>query len=219
MITEERVLDFIRSFGVDRGSEALHMIEKEAVRDDVPIIRKETGELLRILLQIKKPERILEVGAAIGFSSVFMGENTDNNTHITTIENYPPRIERAKANIALAGMEDKITLIPGDAAEVLKELSGSWDFIFMDAAKGQYIHFLPDVLRLLAPDGLLFSDNVLQDGDVLESRFAVTRRNRTIHSRMREYLTMLTHTPELTTSVIPIGDGVSLTMKKNTEEM
>ena len=219
MITEERVLDFIRSFGVDRGSEALHMIEKEAVRDDVPIIRKETGELLRILLQIKKPERILEVGAAIGFSSVFMGENTDNNTHITTIENYPPRIERAKANIALAGMEDKITLISGDAAEVLKELSGSWDFIFMDAAKGQYIHFLPDVLRLLAPDGLLFSDNVLQDGDVLESRFAVTRRNRTIHSRMREYLTMLTHTPELTTSVIPIGDGVSLTMKKNTEEM
>ena len=219
MITEERVLDFIRSFGVDRGSEALHMIEKEAVRDDVPIIRKETGELLRILLQIKKPERILEVGAAIGFSSVFMGENTDNNTHITTIENYPPRIERAKVNIALAGMEDKITLISGDAAEVLKELSGSWDFIFMDAAKGQYIHFLPDVLRLLAPDGFLFSDNVLQDGDVLESRFAVTRRNRTIHSRMREYLTMLTHTPELTTSVIPIGDGVSLTMKKNTEEM
>lgn len=219
MITEERVLDFIRSFGVDRGSEALHMIEKEAIRDDVPIIRKESGELLRILLQIKKPEKILEVGAAIGFSSVFMGENTDNNTHITTIENYPPRIERAKANIALAGMEDKITLIPGDAAEVLKELSGSWDFIFMDAAKGQYIHFLPDVLRLLAPDGLLFSDNVLQDGDVLESRFAVTRRNRTIHSRMREYLTMLTHTPELTTSVIPIGDGVSLTMKKNTEEM
>lgn len=219
MITEERVLDFIRSFGVDRGSEALHMIEKEAIRDDVPIIRKESGELLRILLQIKKPEKILEVGAAIGFSSVFMSENTDNNTHITTIENYPPRIERAKANIALAGMEDKITLIPGDAAEVLKELSGSWDFIFMDAAKGQYIHFLPDVLRLLAPDGLLFSDNVLQDGDVLESRFAVTRRNRTIHSRMREYLTMLTHTPELTTSVIPIGDGVSLTMKKNTEEM
>ena len=219
MITEERVLDFIRSFGVDRGSEALHMIEKEAIRDDVPIIRKESGELLRILLQIKKPEKILEVGAAIGFSSVFMGENTDNNTHITTIENYPPRIERAKVNIALAGMEDKITLISGDAAEVLKELSGSWDFIFMDAAKGQYIHFLPDVLRLLAPDGLLFSDNVLQDGDVLESRFAVTRRNRTIHSRMREYLTMLTHTPELKTSVIPIGDGVSLTMKKNTEEM
>ena len=214
MITEERVLDFIRSFGVDRGSEALHMIEKEAVRDDVPIIRKETGELLRILLQIKKPEKILEVGAAIGFSSVFMGENTDNNTHITTIENYPPRIERAKVNIALAGMEDKITLISGDAAEVLKELSGSWDFIFMDAAKGQYIHFLPDILRLLPPGGLLISDNVLQDGDIIESRFAVTRRNRTIHARMREYLYELKHHPELETVILPVGDGVTLSTKK-----
>ena len=214
MITEERVLDFIRSFGVDRGSEALHMIEKEAIRDDVPIIRKESGELLRILLQIKKPEKILEVGAAIGFSSVFMGENTDNNTHITTIENYPPRIERAKVNIALAGMEDKITLISGDAAEVLKELSGSWDFIFMDAAKGQYIHWLPSILRLLVPGGVLFSDNVLQDGDIIESRFAVERRNRTIHARMREYLYTLTHHEELLTSVIPIGDGVALSVKK-----
>ena len=214
MITEERVLDFIRSFGVDRGSEALHMIEKEAIRDDVPIIRKESGELLRILLQIKKPEKILEVGAAIGFSSVFMGENTDNNTHITTIENYPPRIERAKANIALAGMEDKITLISGDAAEVLKELSGSWDFIFMDAAKGQYIHFLPDILRLLPPGGLLISDNVLQDGDIIESRFAVTRRNRTIHARMREYLYELKHHPELETVILPVGDGVTLSTKK-----
>ena len=214
MITEERVLDFIRSFGVDRGSEALHMIEKEAVRDDVPIIRKETGELLRILLQIKKPERILEVGAAIGFSSVFMGENTDNNTHITTIENYPPRIERAKANIALAGMEDKITLIPGDAAEVLKELSGSWDFIFMDAAKGQYIHFMPEVMRLLAPGGILVSDNVLQDGDIFESRYGIKRRNHTIHNRMREYLYVLTHDEALDTVILETGDGMAISVKK-----
>ena len=218
MITEERVLDFIRSFGVDRGSEALHMIEKEAIRDDVPIIRKESGELLRILLQIKKPEKILEVGAAIGFSSVFMGENTDNNTHITTIENYPPRIERAKVNIALAGMEDKITLISGDAAEVLKELSGSWDFIFMDAAKGQYIHYMPEAVRLLSDGGILMSDNVLQDGDIIESRFAVERRNRTIHSRMRDYLYELKHSDVLETSIIPLGDGVALSIKKKKEE-
>ena len=212
MITEERVLDFIRSFGVDRGSEALHMIEKEAVRYDVPIIRKETGELLRILLQIKKPERILEVGAAIGFSSVFMGENTGKNTHITTIENYPPRIERAKANIALAGMEDKITLIAGDAAEVLKGLSGSWDFIFMDAAKGQYIHFMPEVMRLLAPGGILVSDNVLQDGDIFESR--IKRRNHTIHNRMREYLYALTHDEAIDTVILETGDGMAISVKK-----
>ena len=214
MITEERVLDFIRSFGVDRGSEALHMIEKEAVRDDVPIIRKETGELLRILLQIKKPERILEVGAAIGFSSVFMGENTGKNAHITTIENYPPRIERAKANIALAGMEDKITLIAGDAAEVLKELSGSWDFIFMDAAKGQYIHFMPEVMRLLAPGGILVSDNVLQDGDIFESRYGIKRRNHTIHNRMREYLDALTHDEAIDTVILETGDGMAISVKK-----
>ena len=214
MITEERVLDFIRSFGVDRGSEALHMIEKEAIRDDVPIIRKESGELLRILLQIKKPEKILEVGAAIGFSSVFMGENTDNNTHITTIENYPPRIERAKVNIALAGMEDKITLISGDAAEVLKELSGSWDFIFMDAAKGQYIHFMPEVMRLLAPGGILVSDNVLQDGDIFESRYGIKRRNHTIHNRRREYLYALTHDEALDNVILETGDGMAISVKK-----
>ena len=214
MITEERVLDFIRSFGVDRGSEALHMIEKEAVRDDVPIIRKETGELLRILLQIKKPERILEVGAAIGFSSVFMGENTGKNTHITTIENYPPRIERAKANIALAGMEDKITLIAGDAAEVLKGLSGSWDFIFMDAANGQYIHFMPEVMRLLAPGGILVTDNVLQDGDIFESRYGIKRRNHTIHNRMREYLCALTHDEAIDTVILETGDGMAISVKK-----
>ena len=214
MITEERVLDFIRSFGVDRGSEALHMIEKEAIRDDVPIIRKESGELLRILLQIKKPEKILEVGAAIGFSSVFMGENTGKNTHITTIENYPPRIERAKANIALAGMEDKITLIAGDAAEVLKGLSGSWDFIFMDAAKGQYPIFLPEIKRLMHAGSVLVTDNVLQDGDLIESHYAIERRNRTIHKRMREYLYSLTHDEDFVCSILPVGDGLALcTMK------
>ena len=144
-----------------------------------------------------------------------MGENTDNDTHITTIENYPPRIERAKANIALAGMEDKITLIPGDAAEVLRVLSGSWDFIFMDAAKGQYIHFMPEVMRLLAPGGILVSDNVLQDGDIFESRYGIKRRNHTIHNRMREYLYALTHDEKLDTVILETGDGMAISVKKD----
>ena len=198
----ERVLDFIRSFSVDRGSDSLKAIEAEAVRDRVPVIRRETRELLKILLQMKKPEKILEVGAAIGFSSVFMGENTSPATKITTIENYPPRIERAKANIAMAGMEERITLLEGDAARWLKELDGSYDFIFMDAAKGQYIHFLPDVLRLLPQGGVLVSDNVLQDGDIFESRYGIRRRNHTIHSRMREYLFALTHNDTLDTVIL-----------------
>ena len=210
----ERVLDFIRSFSVDRGSDSLKAIEAEAVRDRVPVIRRETRELLKILLQMKKPEKILEVGAAIGFSSVFMGENTSPATKITTIENYPPRIERAKANIAMAGMEERITLLEGDAARWLKELDGSYDFIFMDAAKGQYIHFLPDVLRLLPQGGVLVSDNVLQDGDIFESRYGIRRRNHTIHSRMREYLFALTHNDTLDTVILETGDGMTIRVKK-----
>ena len=210
----ERVLDFLRSFSVDRGSDSLKAIEAEAVRDRVPVIRRETRELLKILLQMKKPEKILEVGAAIGFSSVFMGENTSPATKITTIENYPPRIERAKANIAMAGMEERITLLEGDAARWLKELDGSYDFIFMDAAKGQYIHFLPDVLRLLPQGGVLVSDNVLQDGDIFESRYGIRRRNHTIHSRMREYLFALTHNDTLDTVILETGDGMTISVKK-----
>ncbi len=210
----ERVLDFIRSFSVDRGSDSLKAIEAEAVRDRVPVIRRETRELLKILLQMKKPEKILEVGAAIGFSSVFMGENTSPATKITTIENYPPRIERAKANIAMAGMEERITLLEGDAARWLKEIDGSYDFIFMDAAKGQYIHFLPDVLRLLPQGGVLVSDNVLQDGDIFESRYGIRRRNHTIHSRMREYLFALMHNDTLDTVILETGDGMTISVKK-----
>lgn len=210
----QRVLDFIRSFGVDRGSDSLKAIEAEAVRDRVPVIRRETRELLRILLEMKKPEKILEVGAAIGFSSVFMGENTSPETKIVTIENYPPRIERAKANIVMAGMEERITLLEGDAADWLKKLEGSYDFIFMDAAKGQYIHFLPDVLRLLPAGGVLVSDNVLQEGDIFESRYGIRRRNHTIHSRMREYLYALTHMDTLDTVILETGDGMTISIKK-----
>ena len=218
MIIDERMSAFIDS--LDSGNPAwLNEIEKFALETQVPIIRRSMQSLLKFLLKFTKPKSILEVGTAIGFSALLMSEYAPEDCHITTIEKYEKRIPIAKENFRKAGREDRITLLEGDATEILRELEGTYDVIFMDAAKGQYIHFLPDVLRLLAPDGFLFSDNVLQDGDVLESRFAVTRRNRTIHSRMREYLTMLTHTPELTTSVIPIGDGVSLTMKKNTEEM
>ena len=143
-----------------------------------------------------------------------MSEYAPEDAHITTIEKYEKRIPIARANFEKAGKADVITLLEGDAVEILKELEGSFDLIFMDAAKGQYIHFMPDILRLLAPGGMLISDNVLQDGDIVESRFAVTRRNRTIHTRMRDYLFELTHHPELETTVLPVGDGVTLSVKK-----
>ena len=187
MIVDERMLDYILSLDRDE-SPLVRTIEQEAVRDYVPIIRKESRNLLKVLLKIKKPGAVLEVGTAIGFSAVLMAECLTGESHITTIEKYEKRIPIARRNFQRAGMEAKITLLEGDAAEVMKGLDGPYDFIFMDAAKGQYIRFLPEVLRLLAPGGLLVSDNVLQDGDVVESRYAVVRRNRTIHSRMREYL-------------------------------
>ena len=212
MIVDERLVTFINSF--DSGNtEMLDCIEKEAIETYVPIIRKEMQSFLKTLLAIRKPVRILEVGTAIGFSAILMAEYNPIDCHITTIENYEKRIPIARENFKRAGKEEQITLLEGDAAEVLKTIEEPFDFIFMDAAKGQYIHFMPEVLRLLKKDGILVSDNVLQDGDIIESRYVVTRRNRTIHKRMRDYLYQLTHHEDLVTSILPIGDGITVSVK------
>lgn len=213
MIGDERMNAFIDS--LDTGNTPfLDEIEKEAKETNVPIIRTQVQSLLKLLLAMRKPAAILEVGCAIGFSALLMSEYGPEDCHITTIEKYEKRIPIARENFRRAGKEDRITLLEGDAAEILGEMRGAYDMIFMDAAKGQYIHFLPDVLRLLAPGGILLSDNVLQDGDIIESRFAVTRRNRTIHSRMREYLYELKHHPDMETVILPVGDGVTVSVKK-----
>lgn len=212
MIVNERITAYLHS--LDRGNgELLDSIEREAEKDFVPIIRKETAALLKTLVAAARPKAILEVGTAVGYSALLMGRVMPEDCHITTIEKYEKRIPIARENFRRAGMEGKITLLEGDAEEILGGLSGSYDFIFMDAAKGQYLHWLPMILRLLPAGGMLVSDNVLQDGDLIESRYAVERRNRTIHGRMREYLYVLTHMQELETSVIPIGDGVTVSVK------
>ncbi len=212
MITDERMSAFIDS--LEPGNTPfLDQIEREAKETNVPIIRTQTQGLIKFLLAVQKPMSILEVGCAIGFSALLMSEYAPQGCQITTIENYEKRISIARENFARAGKESQITLLAGDAADILKELTGSYDFIFMDAAKGQYVNFLPDVVRLLAAGGILLSDNVLQDGDVIESRFAVTRRNRTIHSRMREYLYEVKHHEQLESVILPVGDGVTLSVK------
>ena len=176
MITEERISTFINSF--DTGNTPfLNELEEYAIETNVPIIRPQMQSFLKLLLAIKRPKRILEVGTAIGFSALLMSEYGPNDCHITTIEKYEKRIPLAKENFKKAGKEEKITLLAGDATEILKNLEGTYDFIFMDAAKGQYIHFMPEVLRLLGKDGILVSDNVMQDGDIIESRYVVTRCN------------------------------------------
>ena len=217
MIVDERIITFINSMDTE-NSEILETIEQEALAADVPIIRREMQSFLEVLLLMKKPMRVLEVGTAVGFSALLMSDYLPEGGHITTIENYEKRIPIARDNFRRAGKEDKITLIEGDATEVLAEMEGAFDFIFMDAAKGQYIHYMPEAVRLLADGGILMSDNVLQDGDIIESRFAVERRNRTIHSRMRDYLYELKHSNVLETSIIPLGDGVALSIKKKKEE-
>jgi len=213
MITDERIASFINSFNSDYD-DTVTAIRKEAEDGGVPIIRKEAGEFIKLLLMIKKPKRILEIGTAVGFSAIFMSRFLVDGGHITTIENYEKRIVAARKNIKMAGAEDVITLLEGDANDILDELSGSYDMIFMDAAKGQYGSFFEKSVGLLEKDGILLCDNVLQDGDVLESRYAVTRRNRTIHSRMRAYLYDIKHHPELETAILNIGDGMSLSIRK-----
>ena len=217
MIVEERMRTFINS--LDAGNTPfLDELECSALSEGVPIIRKEMQSFIKTLLALKKPQRILEVGTAVGFSTLLMCEYSQPEMHITTIENYEKRIPKARENFRRAGRESQITFLEGDAGQILKELSGAYDLIFMDAAKGQYIHYMPEAVRLLADGGILMSDNVLQDGDIIESRFAVERRNRTIHSRMRDYLYELKHSNVLETSIIPLGDGVALSIKKKKEE-
>lgn len=217
MIIEPRMAAFIDS--MDKGNPPyLDDLERIALADRVPIIRKPLQSFLRFLLVYAKPKRILEVGTAIGFSALLMSEYAPEDCTITTIEKYEKRIPIARENFKKYAPPGRITLLEGDATEILKELRDPYDFIFMDAAKGQYLGFMPDVLRLLCPGGLLISDNVLQDGDVIESRFALERRKRTTHARMREYMYELKHDPALETVILPVGDGITLTTKIRTED-
>ena len=213
MIVDERIITFINSLDT-KNSEILEDIEREALADNVPIIRREMQSFLKVLLMVKKPMRVLEVGTAVGFSALLMSDYLPEGGHITTIENYEKRIPIAKENFRRAGREAQITLLEGDAGQILKELEDSFDMIFMDAAKGQYINWLPDVMRLMKNGGVLISDNVLQEGDIIESHYLVERRNRTIYKRMREYLYELKHNPSLITSIIPLGDGVTVSVKQ-----
>ena len=212
MIVNERMIAYINS--LDMGNTPLlDKIEQEALNAFVPIVRREMQSFLKVLLAVRRPIRILEVGTAVGFSALLFCEYAPEGAQITTIEKYEKRIPVASENFRRGGKEAQITLLEGDAAEILSSLTETYDFIFMDAAKGQYIHFLPDVMRLLEVGGVLVSDNVLQDGDIIESHYVVERRNRTIYKRMREYLYELKHDERLITSIVPIGDGATVSVR------
>lgn len=213
MIIDDRYTTFVNSY-LPSKSQFLEELESYAMKQHVPVIRKEMQGLLSVLIASARPASILEIGTAIGFSSLYMEEVSDRPVHITTIENYEKRFLEAEQNVKKAGKEDVIRLLYGDAQKILPTLEEKYDLIFMDAAKGQYLHFLDDTLRLLSENGILLSDNIFQDGDLIESRFAVTRRNRTIHKRMREYLYQITHHPDLTTTILTVGDGTAISVKR-----
>ena len=214
MIVEERMRTFINS--LDAGNTPfLDELECSALSEGVPIIRKEMQSFIKTLLALKKPQRILEVGTAVGFSTLLMCEYSQPEMHITTIENYEKRIPIARENIKNAGMEDKITVVQGDALEEMKKMpDASVDFIFMDAAKAQCVHYLKEAVRLMKKGAVLVADNVFQEGDLIESRYIVTRRDRTIHSRMREYLKMIKEEEQLVTTIVPMGDGLTVSVKE-----
>lgn len=182
------------------------------------MIRRAVRDLLRYLLRVNRPKKVLEVGTAVGYSALFMKECLPAASRITTIEKVEMRLVKARENFEMYDREKRIRLVEGDACEKLVEMvdrEDSFDFIFMDAAKGQYLNFLPSILSILRPGGILVSDNILHDCDVLESRYAVKRRDRTIHARMREYLYTITHMEELETICLSLGDGVTVSTRMN----
>ena len=214
MIADSRITDYILSLETGQG-QLCDRIEQEALAARVPIIRRETAALLKTLVAAKAPRAILEIGTAVGYSALLMARVMPADCRITTIEKYEKRIPVAREKFRLAGEEERITLLEGDADEILDRLKGSYfDFVFMDAAKGQYLAWLPKLMELMPAGAVLVSDNVLQDGDIVQSRFAVERRNRTIHARMREYLYELKHNSALETSILPVGDGVALSVRR-----
>lgn len=192
-------------------------IQKESIAADVPIVPHETARLLSVLLSIKKPKKILEIGTAVGFSAGLMSKYLQEGGTITTIDRFEVMLKEARENIKRMELENIITILEGDAAEILPTLTEQYDVIFLDAAKGQYGNFLPHCLRLLTIGGILIVDDVLQGGSIAKTRFSVPRRQRTIHKRMRNFLWNISHHPALECCILPVGDGVAVCYKKSEE--
>ena len=214
MITNLKVLEYLDIIS-PVNSQTVEEIRSVAKENYIPIIKRDTENLLKFVLKMQNPKSILEIGCAVGYSAIIMLENSDSD--IVTVEKMPERVEEAKKNIKYANLEDRAKIIEGDAGEILERLvneNKKFDFIFMDAAKAQYITWLPTVKALLKDKGIIFSDNCLQEGDLLESSFAIRKRDKTIHKRMRDYIYLLLHDEDLESWIFSIGDGVLLSRSR-----
>lgn len=192
-------------------------IQKKSIAEDVPIVPHETARLLSVLLSIKKPKKILEIGTAVAFSAGLMSQYLQEGGTITTIDRFEVMLKDARENIKKMNLENVITILEGDAADILPTLQEKYDVIFLDAAKGQYGNFLPHCIRLLPVGGILIVDDVLQGGSIAKTRFSVPRRQRTIHKRMRNFLWDISHHAALESCILPVGDGVAVCYKKSDE--
>ena len=212
-IVYDVVEDYIRET-LEQNTGQIREMELYAEENSVPIIHKEVAELLKVILKIHRPKRILEIGCAIGYSSILFSSILDNDVEIITTERNPVMLEKAVETIKKAGLEDKIKILVGDAQETLKDIDGEFDMIFIDAAKGQYKMFFDMVIDKLKVDGLVISDNILYKG-MIASDDLVVRRKKTIVKRMRDYLDYICQSDYLDTSIIPIGDGLAISYKKS----
>ncbi len=210
-VATEQITDYLRSL-IKENTGILKELEEKALKEYIPIISPEVAQLIRLLSEMTGAEKLLEIGSAIGYSSILFAGFSDD-MKITTIEMDEERAAEAEKNIRRAGMDKKITLLRGNALEVMDQIAESFDIVFVDAAKGQYNNFLPKCLKLLKKGGLLISDNILYRGTVAETGF-IPRKHRTIIVNMKEYLKRLSEDENLTTSIIPIGDGVAVSLKK-----
>ena len=211
-VVKPELVDFMRK-ELKPFSGGLAEIEAYANERGIPIIPHETAVFLNMIVGMLKPQRILEIGTAIGFSGSMMAQHLGEEGHLTTIDRFDNMIERAKNNFEKMGLSDKVTLLEGDAANILPTLDETFDLIFMDSAKAKYYEFLPHCMRVLEEGGMLIIDDVFQGGTILEDEKEIPRRVRKIHRRLNLLMDTVLNHPSLETSLVPLGDGLLMIKK------
>ena len=212
-VVKEEIVEFMRT-KQKKIEDELGLIEEEAHLAGIPIIPHETVVFMQFLLGQLQPKKILEIGAAIGFSSSLMAQTIEKEGHVTTIDRFDVMIKKAKATYKRLKLTDKVTLLEGQAADILPTLTGPYDFVFMDSAKSKYIEFLPECLRLLKRGGVLMVDDIFQGGTILLPDEEIPRGKRAIHRKLNEFLRVVMAHPDLTSTLVPLGDGVILITKE-----
>lgn len=212
-IVMQKVVDFMREGQLDFEG-GLGEIEAYANELGIPIVPHETAKFLDFFTATMQPSQVLEIGTAIGFSASLMAQHLQADGHLTTIDRYEKMYERAKENFKKLGLEDRITLIEGDAADVLPTLEGSYDLIFMDSAKAKYIEFYPECMRLLRQGGVLIIDDVFQGGTVLDDEAEIPKRVRKIHRKLNELFDTILNDKSNRSTLVPLGDGLLMVRKE-----